>query len=123
MNQVNCALTNDRLGGGVFQSYFGSGRKSQLGDRVDRVKQSADIGAFKRWVISDPKRQSARIKSTDERKTISRPSMGRFSAHVRRAQPAPTAADTSGVHRSTYYAWKRQVDRHGLGMTQFRAFR
>jgi transposase InsO family protein len=21
-----------------------------------------------------------------------------------------------GVHRSTYYAWKRQVDRHGLGM-------
>ena len=23
---------------------------------------------------------------------------------------------TFGVHRSTYYAWKRQVDRHGLEM-------
>src|SRR5437763_14452140 len=23
---------------------------------------------------------------------------------------------TVGVHRSTYYAWKRQVDRHGLEM-------
>lgn len=26
------------------------------------------------------------------------------------------ACRTFGVHRSTYYAWKRQVDRHGLGM-------
>ena len=24
------------------------------------------------------------------------------------------ACRTFGVHRSTYYAWKRQVDRHGL---------
>ncbi|MHB1834898.1 MAG: helix-turn-helix domain-containing protein [Solirubrobacteraceae bacterium] len=26
------------------------------------------------------------------------------------------ACRTFGVHRSTYYAWKRQVDRHGLEM-------
>ena len=26
-----------------------------------------------------------------------------------------------GVHRSTYYAWKRQVDRHGLEMPRARA--
>ena len=26
------------------------------------------------------------------------------------------ACRTLGVHRSTYYAWKRQVDRHGLEM-------
>jgi transposase len=26
------------------------------------------------------------------------------------------ACRTFGVHRSTYYRWKRQVDRHGLGM-------
>jgi transposase-like protein len=26
------------------------------------------------------------------------------------------ACRTFGVHRSTYYAWKRQVDRHGLQM-------
>lgn len=26
------------------------------------------------------------------------------------------ACVTFGVHRSTYYRWKRQVDRHGLGM-------
>ncbi len=25
------------------------------------------------------------------------------------------ACRTFGVHRSTYYPWKRQVDRHGLG--------
>ena len=28
------------------------------------------------------------------------------------------ACRTFGVHRSTYYAWKRQVDRHGLEMLQ-----
>jgi transposase-like protein len=26
------------------------------------------------------------------------------------------ACRTFGVHRSTYYAWKRQVDRHGVAM-------
>jgi transposase-like protein len=26
------------------------------------------------------------------------------------------ACRTFGVHRSTYYAWQRQVDRHGLEM-------
>ena len=29
---------------------------------------------------------------------------------------AAAACRTFGVHRSTYYAWKRQVDRHGLEM-------
>src|SRR5262245_1428658 len=33
------------------------------------------------------------------------------------AQPSVAhACRTFGVHRSTYYAWKRQVDRHGLEM-------
>jgi transposase-like protein len=27
-----------------------------------------------------------------------------------------TACRTFGVHRSTYYAWKRRVNRHGLEM-------
>ena len=29
-----------------------------------------------------------------------------------------TACCTFGVHRSTYYAWKRQVDRHASGDAQ-----
>src|SRR5213592_1851179 len=29
---------------------------------------------------------------------------------------ATAACRTFGVHRSTYYAWKRQVERHGLEM-------
>jgi transposase InsO family protein len=33
------------------------------------------------------------------------------------------ACRTFGVHRSTYYAWKRQVDRHGLEMLRPRARR
>jgi hypothetical protein len=32
------------------------------------------------------------------------------------ASRVSAACRTFGVHRSTYYAWKRQVDRHGLEM-------
>lgn len=35
---------------------------------------------------------------------------------VARAVPFLADASSFGVHRSTYYAWKRQVDRHGLEM-------
>lgn len=34
----------------------------------------------------------------------------------RRGPASPTPVVCFGVHRSTFYAWKRQVDRHGLEM-------
>jgi transposase-like protein len=37
-------------------------------------------------------------------------------AEAARAKNVSAACRTFGVHRSTYYAWKRQVDRHGLEM-------
>jgi transposase-like protein len=33
------------------------------------------------------------------------------------------ACRTFGVHRSTYYAWKHQVDRHGLEVLRAREWR
>ena len=33
-----------------------------------------------------------------------------------RARRSRRHAGVFGVHRSTYYTWKRQVDRHGLEM-------
>jgi transposase InsO family protein len=37
-------------------------------------------------------------------------------AEAARIKNVSAACRTFGVHRSTYYAWKRQVDRHGLEM-------